>query len=175
MRIRQVKPEFWRDEKLADLGDSERLIYIGLWMCADDAGWFRTNVREIGADLFPYEDRATREDRIFHVIDRLSDMERIVSEPCGRHARLPYLPRHQRMSSPDKRVYTHEREHRATCISPQTPAETRGEPLTLHDAPTRNVTERNGKERNGTERKGTGGYGGGYDVQEGKLVRRNDG
>ena len=75
------------------------------------------------------------------------------------------------MSSPDKRVYTHEREHRATCISPQTPAETRGEPLTLHNAPTRNGTERNVKERNGTERKGTGGYGGEFIVRDGKLTK----
>ena len=166
MRIRQVKPEFWRDEKLADLDDSERLIYIGLWMCADDAGWFRTNVREIGADLFPYEDRRTREDRIERVILRLSEMERVIGEECGKHARLPYLPRHQRMSSPDKRVYTHEREHRASCIAPHIPAETRGEPQTVHDA-----TTRNGKERKGTERKGTGGYGGVFDFKEGKLVR----
>lgn len=171
MRIRQVKPEFWRDEKLSDLTDSERLIYIGLWMCADDAGWFRMNLAELGADLFPYEDRSAREQRILDACIRLTDLGRVAAnDHCNKHSWLPHLAKHQRMSSPEKRVFTVEREHRANCIPPHIPAETRGDADTPRVSPTRNGTE-----RKGTERKGTGGAGGEieYEYEEGKLRRKN--
>jgi hypothetical protein len=41
VRIRQVKPAFWADSRLAELPERTRLFYIGLWMIADDAGWLR--------------------------------------------------------------------------------------------------------------------------------------
>ena len=64
MRIRQVKPSFWSDSVLARLPERSRLFYIGLWMIADDAGWFRADVPEIANELYGYEPARRREDRV---------------------------------------------------------------------------------------------------------------
>jgi hypothetical protein len=126
MRIRQVKPDFWRDERLGDLSDTARLVYIGLWMEADDAGWFRENTTEIAAELFPFQSRATRERKVTAALEGLLALGRIVSHPCG-HSFIPRMTEHQRFSSPDKRVYTVARQHEK-CATPVTPAGTRGSP-----------------------------------------------
>ena len=47
MRIRQIKPDYWRDEVIAAMPDSVARFYIGIWQEADDAGWLRWNVPEI--------------------------------------------------------------------------------------------------------------------------------
>ena len=126
MRIRQVKPEFWRDEHLGDLSDTARLVYVGLWMQADDAGWFRENLTEIAADLFPFSSRATRERKVSTSLSALLSLGRIVSHPCG-HTFIPKMAEHQRFSAPDKRVYSVSRQHEK-CSSTVTPAGTRGSP-----------------------------------------------
>ena len=61
MRIRQVKPDYWRDELMASLPDTVSLFYIGLWQEADDAGWLVWNIPEIGHDLYGYQGRQRRE------------------------------------------------------------------------------------------------------------------
>ena len=41
-RIRSIKPEFWRDEKIATLKNKlAGFFFIGLWNVADDEGKFR--------------------------------------------------------------------------------------------------------------------------------------
>ena len=126
MRIRQVKPKYWRDERLADLSDTVRLVYIALWMEADDAGWFRENAAEIAAEVFPFSARASREKKVTTSLDALRLHGRIVSHPCG-HAFIPKMTEHQRFSAPDKRVYSVSRQHEK-CPSTVTPAGTRGSP-----------------------------------------------
>jgi len=129
VRIRQVKPDYWRDERLSTLSDSDRLIYIGLWMEADDAGWFRENVVEIASNLFPYQSRGPRERKVSAALDRLRALSRVVSHPCG-HSQVPALPEHQRFSSPDKRVFTIQRQHDGCPPAgvPSIPAGPRGSP-----------------------------------------------
>ena len=150
MRIRQVKPAFWSDAKLAELPESTRLFYIGLWMIADDAGWFRWDAVEVSRDLYGYETRGRRERRVTAMFESLTLDERVVLYPCG-HAEIPRMPDHQRLSGPTKQVQTTLNEHQKRCrpalprTSPQVPANPR--------------PERNGKEQEqGTERigKGTG-------------------
>lgn len=153
MRIRQVKPEFWRDATLGDLSDTDRLIYIGLWMEADDTGWFRWNIVEIATDLYPMQPRQARERRVAASLDRLLQAGRITREPCG-HGIVPKLTQHQRLASPEKQVRTVQREHNG-CI----PAGSRGSPQVPADSLQTPVTERNGKEREG--KVGEGGVTGG--------------
>lgn len=56
MRIRSIKPEFWKSEDVAALSWPDRLIFIGLWSYVDDNGVGRDNERLIMADLFPLEE-----------------------------------------------------------------------------------------------------------------------
>lgn len=120
MRIRQVKPEFFKDARLAALSPAVRLFYIGLWMVADDAGWFRVEIPELGIDLFGYEARASRERAVTRHLSALSDAGRIVVYDCG-HAVIPRFVTHQRLAGETKRVHTIKREHESCPHIPASP------------------------------------------------------
>ena len=142
MRIRQVKPAFWADARLGSLPEPVRLFYIGLWMEADDAGYFRWDPIEIARDLYGFDSRVKREKRVVQMFDKLLEAGRVVVHSCG-HEFIPTFTSHQRFSGPTKLVKTFETEHRK-CI-PQIPAGTRGDPATPRTSPP-------GKERiRGTE------------------------
>lgn len=57
MRIRSVKPEFWRDDVTGELPPREALFYVGLWCCADDVGRFEWDARLLKADLDPFDQK----------------------------------------------------------------------------------------------------------------------
>jgi hypothetical protein len=56
MRIRTVKPEFWKSESNGRLSRDARLLFIGLFNHSDDEGRFRASPSLIRAELFPYDD-----------------------------------------------------------------------------------------------------------------------
>ena len=137
MRIRQVKPEFFKDGRIAELSPVARLTYIGLWMLADDAGWLRLDVPAIGIELFGYDSRGRREKLIQSVVDDLAAADRLEVHDCG-HGFIPTLIEHQRFAGETKRVYTVKKEHEACPRVPagssevpagdDIPAGTRGSP-----------------------------------------------
>lgn len=54
MRIRTIKPEFWKHPVYARLPDHVRLIALGLLSVADDEGYFRADPALIRSDLAPF-------------------------------------------------------------------------------------------------------------------------
>lgn len=52
MRIRSIKPEFWRSDDIDALCLADRLLFIGLWSYVDDAGIGVDKESAIAADLF---------------------------------------------------------------------------------------------------------------------------
>ena len=56
VRIRSIKPEFWRSEDIAALDWDARLVFIGLWSYVDDNGVGRDDERIICAELFALDD-----------------------------------------------------------------------------------------------------------------------
>jgi hypothetical protein len=115
VRIRQIKPEYWRDEPLSRLTDGARLFYIGLWQLSDDGGWLRWNVSEIGTELYGYRGRARRENDVRRYAEALIHLDggaRLVINECG-HAYLPRLERHQRFGG--RPVYTTRDAHARDC------------------------------------------------------------
>lgn len=157
MRIRTIKPAFWESETIAELSDLAKLVFIGTWNLADDAGYFRWSVRKVAGELFRYERPERRERKADRALAELMERELLVVLECGRHANVPNLEKHQHLSGKTSRVYTYRNEHTIECLrgspredagSPQKPAETRsvGEGRGM-------VEERNGEERaraNGT-------------------------
>lgn len=135
MRIRQVKPEYWRDELLAGLPDSVSRFYIGLWQEADDAGWLRWNVAEIGHDLYGYQPRVRRERWVRDRGEALAKVGRLHFHECG-HAFLPTLTKHQKFGG--RPVHTVRDAHARDCARADA------------DAPLGKVGKGNGKERGGT-------------------------
>ncbi len=57
MRIRQIKPEFYLDDELAEhCSRDARLLFPGLWMIADREGRLEDRPGKIKAQVFPYDD-----------------------------------------------------------------------------------------------------------------------
>ena len=141
MRIRQLKPAYWADALLQkQLTAASREFYVGLWMLADDGGWFRWDVAEVAAELYRYAPTTRRESDARKYMERLQILGRVQILPCG-HRQVPTLVRHQRFSAETKRVYTIRDEHHHRCLDatlPQVPAGNR-------EAPT--LLDRNGSER----------------------------
>lgn len=151
MRIRTIKPAFWHDSVLARLPEATRLFYVGLWMVADDAGWFRWDPAEVANDLYGYDSRSRRESKVETMMAGLVETGRVILEPCG-HGYVPRLSEHQHLAAATKQVRTVENEHLRKCVSrphPQTPEETRGDPQTPAT-----VMGGKGRVRNGQERVG---------------------
>ena len=127
MRIRQVKPAFWADARVAALPAPARLFYIGLWMVADDAGWLRWDPPQIANELYGYEARGKRERNVETFLALLVEAKRVVVHDCG-HVEIPTLMTHQHLAVLSKQVRTIQREHAETCGGPRKPAETRDSP-----------------------------------------------
>lgn len=53
MRARNIKPGFFKNEELAELGFFERLLFIGLWCLADREGRLEDRPKRIKMELFP--------------------------------------------------------------------------------------------------------------------------
>jgi hypothetical protein len=97
MRIRQVKPEFWSDSDMAALPYAVRLIYIGLWCVADDAGYIDWRPDRIAHDLLGYESTKVRERHLVEWAQALVDTGHLQIFACG-CALVPTLQKHQRVS-----------------------------------------------------------------------------
>lgn len=54
-RGRFIKPEFWKDEDLAQVSFPARLLFVGLWSLADRAGRLEDRPLRIKAEIFPYD------------------------------------------------------------------------------------------------------------------------
>ena len=144
MRIRQIKPEFFRDREMAALTADQREFYVALWMEADDSGFLRWDVAQIAADIYPFRGTARRERQVREWGAMLDELGKILRWECG-HAFLPNMARHQRFSGQTRQVHTFKNEHAAKC-----PAETRGSPPIPADPRPVGNGSVEGKERGGT-------------------------
>jgi hypothetical protein len=54
-RIRTIKPSFYKNEQLADLPMSARILFTGLWCLSDRDGRLEDRPKRIKAEIFPYD------------------------------------------------------------------------------------------------------------------------
>jgi hypothetical protein len=54
-RIRTIKPSFFKNELIAELQMTTRLLFIGLWTLADREGRLEDRPKRIKAEVFPYD------------------------------------------------------------------------------------------------------------------------
>jgi hypothetical protein len=150
MRIRSIKPEFWRSDDITALDWEARLIFIGLWSYVDDNGVGVDKLASIAADLFAGDlERDPREtfERVSRGLQTLSDAGRIVRYEAESKPWLSITnwSKHQRIDKPNKPRY------------PSAPALTRdsGESRDTLATPSRESSDWNrgtGEQRNrGTE------------------------
>ena len=55
-RNRMIKPEFWTSEQIVECSTTARLLFIGLWNFADDAGNQPASTKRIKMEIFPADD-----------------------------------------------------------------------------------------------------------------------
>lgn len=55
MRIRTIKPEFFRNDKVAELNPLTRILFQGLWCIADRRGRLEDRPKRIKVEILPYD------------------------------------------------------------------------------------------------------------------------
>lgn len=104
MRIRSIKPEFWRSLDTARYDYFTRLLFIGLWSYVDDNGVGNDSVDLIRADLFPLDAADSELSRRIHGgLTELSNGGQIVRYEGPDNRRYLYVRKwedHQRINRP---------------------------------------------------------------------------
>lgn len=105
MRIRSIKPEFWRSSDTAALPVFTRLLFIGLWNYVDDNGVGEADENLIRSDLFPREDVSEVSSKIRRGLDDLSIGGQIVRYQAANGRRYLHVvnwTEHQKIDRPTK-------------------------------------------------------------------------
>jgi hypothetical protein len=127
MRIRSIKPEFWRSDAIARLPRDIRLLFIGLWSYVDDNGVGIDDERMIVADLFALDDD-TREvrDYVREGLATLSREMRVTRYEVGgkRYLWIRNWFEHQRVDRANKPRYPLPPEVAASEDGPDGPDDT---------------------------------------------------
>ena len=110
MRIRSIKPEFWRSDDTDELDWHTRLVFIGLWSYVDDNGVGLYKLPSVVADLFANDfsrDPTETLRRVSTALDALEGRGMIARYSVDGKAFL-YIcnwAKHQRVSNPNKPRY----------------------------------------------------------------------
>lgn len=137
MRIRSIKPEFWRSDDIAALSWDDRLLFIGLWSYVDDNGVGRDEEKLIAADLFALDQSFPETlGKVSGGLQRLSAANLIERYTVGGRDFLHIVTwdKHQRVHHPNPGRYPLPKDGvtRGTGDSPETlPRDSREIPETL--------------------------------------------
>lgn len=110
MRIRSIKPEFWRSDDIDALDWDTRLVFIGLWSYVDDNGVGIYKLSNVVSDLFAhdfYRDPNATLNRVSEALNRLESRSMIsryrVENKDFIH--ITNWESHQRVNNPNKPRY----------------------------------------------------------------------
>src|SRR5438094_95938 len=100
-RRRIIDPEFWQDTLMGSLPIGVRLLYIGTWNCADDAGLLELDATRIKLAVFPRDDRIRVPD-VAKWLEQLVAVGRLLDYTVEdrRYALVARFHRHQRVDRP---------------------------------------------------------------------------
>lgn len=102
-RIRNIKPDFWTDEKLVELETWERLLFIGLWNFADDEGYMPYSPKRIKMQIFPGD--SLEVSRGVQSLISIGAVELFDSE-FGQVLHVSKWSKHQKVSNPSQSKYS---------------------------------------------------------------------
>lgn len=167
MRIRTVKPEFWKSETLAEVSLEATHLFVGLFNYVDDEGRAKGNINLIKAELFPLREEISR-GTVAEWLRELHSIGVVESYTVnGRdYIHLPTFLEHQRISKPQKSKLPPPEDAEVQ------PKDAETEPTNGHSAPSPEpVAEQSRNSRGG---KGTGNREQGRDKHIVKLERPFD-
>ena len=101
-RIRNIKPDFWTDEKLVELEPWERLLFIGLWSFVDDEGYMPYSPKRITMQVFPGDSL-----EVSRGLQNLISMGALTlyDSVGGQILHVTNWEKHQKVSNPTKSKY----------------------------------------------------------------------
>jgi len=102
-RIRNIKPDFWTDEKLVELETWERLLFIGLWNFADDEGYMPYSPKRIKMQIFPGD--SLEVSRGIQSLISIGAVE-LFDSIHGQVLHVSKWAKHQKVSNPSKSKYS---------------------------------------------------------------------
>lgn len=139
-RIRTIKPDFFKNEILAELPFTCRLLFIGLWTQADKEGRMEDRPKRLKAELFPYDNL-----NIDDLLSRLQSAGFIIRYEVSelKVIQIINFTKHQRITGS---------EADSDSLLPGLPEGNTEETLRKHFGNTQD--DRKGKEGKGKERKG---------------------
>lgn len=102
-RIRTIKPEFWTSDQVMSVSRDARLLFIGMWNFADDAGNQPANTKTIKALVFPGDDLS--EGQIYDLVEELLGVGLLdtYEADCRWYWNIPTWKKHQRIDQPTYR------------------------------------------------------------------------
>lgn len=100
MRIRTIKPEFWRHPVIGRLPDDVKLLALALLNLADDHGYFLADVSLIRGECAPFTEDSLKIHGALNQLEKVGWIE--VSEPSeiGRIGRVKKWTKHQKVNRP---------------------------------------------------------------------------
>ncbi|MBW1987533.1 MAG: hypothetical protein JRI50_09995 [Deltaproteobacteria bacterium] len=103
MRARNLKPGFFKNEYLAELGPCGQLLFEGLWCMADRDGKLEDRPKRIQAEIFPYYQPEPDIETLLNSLHQCSEHFIIRYEVNGkRYIKIPHFSEHQRPHSNEK-------------------------------------------------------------------------
>jgi hypothetical protein len=106
-RIRSIKPDFWKSEKVSRMtgvdGRQARLLFIALWNFCEDSGCMRAAPAYVRAEVFPYDEDITAQD-VARWLDLLEATRLITryQRPSGSFLMVRGFKDHQKIEKPSK-------------------------------------------------------------------------
>lgn len=98
MRIRTIKPEFWKNEHLCRLSEKTRLVALALLNYADDEGYFNANPELFRGDCFPFDKTSASVQTALTELAHI-DYIRLSQSPDGRmYGFVVKFAKHQRIN-----------------------------------------------------------------------------
>jgi hypothetical protein len=97
LRIRSIKPEFWRSESLSGVSAEAALLAIGLLNVADDEGYFNANPRLIQSEVFPLRDLSSSVRRLLVELSMVGYLETFFGDNNKVYGRVVNFEIHQRI------------------------------------------------------------------------------
>lgn len=164
-RIRTIKPDFFEDQKIGSLPIEARLLFIGLWVLADDDGNVSLSETFLRTRLFPYNPEVNSELPLW--LKELTTLGMVVPYEVNNefYGHIRNFSKHQRINRPSQQKHPAPPPE-ITIDSPRDHGNVHEDSLVNEDSlPTQ---PRKGKGR------GEGGKGKGIDVDSSVAVKETD-
>lgn len=100
MRIRTIKPAFWKNEELASVSSDACLLAIGLLNYADDEGYFNANPALIKADIFPIRELSATIPELLSELSKHKYIELFTGSDNKNYGKVTKFVEHQYINRP---------------------------------------------------------------------------